>query len=38
VPSVTDSPICGRVTCTVVLTAMSLNSDCSARAGRKSES
>ena len=35
VPSVTDSPICGRVTCTVVLTAIALNSDCSALPGRK---
>ena len=35
VPSVTDSPICGRVTCTVVLTAMSLNTDSSARITRE---
>ena len=35
VPSVTDSPIWGRVTCTVVLTAIALNSDCSALAGRR---
>ncbi len=38
VPSVTDSPICGRVTCTVVLTAMSLKTDCSARAEPGSDS
>jgi hypothetical protein len=38
VPSVTDSPICGRVTCTVVLTAMSLKTDCSAPTERRTDS